>query len=204
MTRPAQILAALAAAFLAGPAPGADFSDPSWPCIQRKVETLSVGLMWPEPLDEAPLADDLAADVSDLAQRFALRRLALEEVRPALDAFVAKHGADRALLGHVFAGAFDRLAGTRRQIMAGIEEYSLSQIDLAARIEAARDEMDTLMQADEPDYDRVDALEEQIDWDERIYNERRQSLTYVCETPVLIEKRLYETAQMLQSAANEG
>lgn len=204
MTRPAPILAALAAAFLAGPAPAADFSDPTWPCIQRKVEALSVGLMWPEPIDEAPLAGDVAADISDLAQRFALRRLALDEVRPALDAFVAEHGADRALLGRVFAGAFDRLAGTRRQIMAGIEEYSLSQIDLAARIEAAREEMDTLMQADEPDFDRVDALEEQIDWDERIYNERRESLTYVCETPVLIEKRLYETAQMLQSAANEG
>lgn len=204
MIRRALLLAVLAPAVLAGPVGAADFADPGWPCVQRKVERLSVGLMWPSPIGEAPPSGEVARDVSELAQRFALRRLTLEEVRPALDAFVAKHGHDPELLGQVFAESFDRLARTRRAIMAGIEEYSVSQIALAERIEAARGEMDALMQAEEPDFDRVDALEEQIDWDERIYNERRQSLTYVCETPVLLEKRLFEIAQMLQGVAEDG
>ena len=53
------------------------------------------------------------------------------------------------------------------------------------------------MAAEAPDFDRVDQLEEQIDWDERIYHDRARSLTYVCETPVLLEKRAYAIAQIL-------
>ncbi len=204
MKRYAALAAVLAMVSLPGAVRAADFADPSWPCVQRKVENLSVGLMWPAPIPEGKLTGEVAGDASDLAQRFALRKLTLEEVRPAMDAFVEKHGRDPALLGQVFRESFERLARTRRAIMKGIGAYSLSQIALADRIEKARDEMDTLMQAAEPDYDRVDALEEQIDWDERIYNERRQSLTYVCETPVLLEKRLYAIAQMLQSASEGG
>ena len=135
-----------------------------------------------------------------MAARLALRRLPVEDLRAEVEAFVAGRGADADQLGRVFMGAFDRLAAARRTVMAGIEEYSLSQIALSERIEATRAEMDRLMAAEAPDFDRVDALEERIDWDERIYDERRQSLTYVCETPVLIEKRLYAIAQLLAGA----
>jgi len=33
----------------------ADYSDPTWPCMQRKVETLSLGLMWPLAVPEGPV-----------------------------------------------------------------------------------------------------------------------------------------------------
>ena len=204
MLRTGLLCAVLGAFGIAQPSAAADFSDPTWPCIQRKVEQLSVGLMWPHPIDETPLEGEVAEDVSELAQRLALRRLDLEAVRPDVEAFVAKHGADLTLLGHVYDQTFTSLARTRRAIMEGIADYSLSQIALAERIEGARIEMNTLMDADEPDFDKVDALEAQVDWDERIYNDRRQSLTYVCETPVLLEKRLFETAQMLLSVAEGG
>ncbi|MNT95475.1 hypothetical protein D3C72_2373610 [compost metagenome] len=48
-----------------------------------------------------------------------------------------------------------------------------------------------------PDFDRIDKLEEEMDWNERIYLDRSRALTYVCETPVLIEKRAYAIAQIL-------
>ncbi len=57
------------------------------------------------------------------------------------------------------------------------------------------------MAEEDPDYDRVDALEEQLDWDQRIYNDRQRSITYLCETPTLLERRLFVIAQMLQQAA---
>jgi hypothetical protein len=53
------------------------------------------------------------------------------------------------------------------------------------------------MASEAPDYDRVDALEEQLDWQQRIYRDRAQALTYVCETPVLLEKRTFALAQAL-------
>ena len=184
---------------LAGPVAAADFSDPTWPCQQAKVERLSPGLMWPEPLPEIdPEFDETTrADIRSLVGQLTLRRLDLPEVAPALDSFAEEHGRDPELMGHVFQEVFDVMSRTRTEIMSGIEEYSLSQIDLAERIDAARNVMESEMAKDEPDFDKVDAAEEQLAWDERIYDERRQSLTYVCETPVLLEKRLYAIAQML-------
>ncbi|QDC09864.1 hypothetical protein FHY55_11670 [Oceanicola sp. D3] len=197
------LLALLLALTPATPVLAADFSDPTWPCVQRKVEALSPGLMWPVALEEPELTEKTEAAVADLVGYLTLRRLPLEEVQPRLTAFTQAHGHDPALLGHVFTRAFDQLNNLRSRIITGIGEYSLGQIDLAARIDAARVEMGSEMAKEAPDYDRVDELEEQIDWDERIYTDRRQSLTYVCETPVLLEKRLYAIAQMLQGALPE-
>ena len=67
----------------------------------------------------------------------------------------------------------------------------------------ARAKIDTLMAASEPDFDRVDALEEQIDWDQVIHTDRQRSITYLCETPTLLERRLFGIAQMLQQAIRE-
>lgn len=189
---------------LATAAKAADFSDPTWPCIQRKVGALSIGLMWPHPVPEESLDQATATSVDELAQRLALRRLALEDLTADVETFVADLGPDTDLLGRVFAETFKRLSGTRNAIMKGIEEYSLSQIAIAEKIDTARAEMDTIMAGDDPDFDKVDALEEQIDWEERIYTERARSLTYICETPVLLEKRLYSIAQMLLAKAEDG
>lgn len=189
---------------LATTAKAADFSDPTWPCIQRKVGALSVGLMWPHPVPEDSLDQATATSVDELAQRLALRRLALEDLTADVETFVTDLGPDTDLLGRVFAETFKRLSGTRNAIMKGIEEYSLSQIAIAEKIDTARAEMDTIMAGDDPDFDKVDALEEQIDWEERIYTERARSLTYICETPVLLEKRLYSIAQMLLAKAEDG
>ena len=63
--------------------------------------------------------------------------------------------------------------------------------------------MSELLEKESPDFDRIDALEEQLDWDERIYTDRAKSLTYVCESPVIIEKRLYAISQMLLAQAQD-
>lgn len=180
----------------------ADFADPGWPCVQRKVETLSKGLMWPDPTDTEMQSDDedLRRDVADLAQLLALRRVTLEEARPEVEAFAAKHTDRPDALTMVFNDVFDALSNRRTRIMAGIEKFSLSQIALAEKIDDTRAEMDDIMARDAPDYDRVDALEEQLDWDQTIYSDRQQSITYLCETPILLERRLYSIAQMLQQA----
>lgn len=195
---------ALVAGLLAWSAPAAaeDFSDPTWPCVQRKVERLSIGLMWPEPVPDTALEGDLADAVETLGATLALRRVGEDEMRSAIDRFVSAHGASGDLMGRVFAESFRRLAQRRTRIIGGIADMSLGQADLAARIDAARAEFDTISARDDPDFDRLDTLEEKIDWDERIYTDRQKSITYVCETPVLLEKRLYAIAQMLQAAAS--
>ncbi|MCM2398173.1 hypothetical protein NBH19_19055 [Rhizobium sp. S95] len=172
----------------------ADFSDPDWPCIQRKVENLSPGLMWPTPVTRTPLPPEAA----DLASLLALRRVNLEEAEMQVRAFLEKTpAADVQLLGNIFYDAFDKLAEDRHRLISGIARYSRNQIALSKKIDNSRTEMAKLTSEKSQDFDRIDKLEEQIDWDERIYKDRSQALTYVCETPVIIEKRAYAIAQLL-------
>ncbi|MEQ5871013.1 hypothetical protein J4E08_14055 [Sagittula sp. NFXS13] len=176
----------------------ADFTDPTWPCVQRKVERLSTGLMWPHPIPESlPEDESVQTDIAALAEKLSLRSLTLEELEPEIAAFAKAHGHDPALLGLVFQDVFDGLSRRRTRIISGIGDFSLGQIGLSEKIEGARMEMDTQMTKDEPDFDRVDALEEQLDWDQTIYSDRQKSITYLCETPVLLERRLYGIAQLL-------
>ena len=188
---------------LALPVGAADYSDPTWPCIQRKVERLSVGLMWAYPIPEDTAQGDEARDIEDLAGALSLRRVELETLRPDVEAFAARHSGDPDALGQVFQKAFHSLDTRRTRIMNGIGDFSLSQIALSEQIDATRLEMDTLMAKEDPDYDRVDMLEEKLDWDQVIFSDRQKSITYLCETPQLIERRLFAIAQLLAGYVKE-
>lgn len=190
---------------LSTPGFAADFADPTWPCVQRKVETLSAGLMWASPFDPAALPQDdlLRREMRELAETLSLRRVSLEEIKPAVEAFAAEHDGNPDVLGQVFMTVFDSLNTRRTRIINGIGDFSLSQIALADKINGARTEMEAQTVKAEPDFDAIDKLEEQLDWDQVIYTDRQKSIQYLCETPVLIEKRLFEIAQMLQQLARE-
>ncbi len=195
------LAAALILIGVATPTLAADFSDPTWPCVQRKVEQLSMGLMWSFPVDTDVAAKDEAVeqDVALLAEKLALRRIELDDASADVDAFAERHDGSAQILGKVFAKVFESLSGRRTRIIEGIETFSLGQIALAEKIDAKRLEMDRLMATDEPDFDQVDALEEQLDWDQVIHSDRQRSITHLCETPVLLERRLFAVAQMLQA-----
>ena len=184
-------------------ASAAVFNDPTWPCVQRKVDSLSLGLMWSRPVDTAAAVGvDLSPEVEDLVDQLALRRLTLEELNGLVAAFaISNPEVNEPIYEQVFERIFNELGAKRHKIIKGIERYSLKQIALSEKIDSIRAEMDKLLGESSPDYDKIDKLEEQLDWEERIYQERSRSLTYVCETPVLIEKRLYGIAQMLMKAA---
>lgn len=200
--RPAFLVLCLAAT----PGAAADFSDPTWPCIQRKVENLSIGLMWPLPIEpeQAEMDSALERDVAELAETLGLRRIPLEELQSQVDTFAAKHDGNADTLGRVFAQVFDTVSKRRTRIIKGIGDFSMGQIALADKIDAARAEIDTLMAASDPNFDRVDLLEEQIDWDQVIHTDRQRSITYLCETPTLLERRLFGVAQMLQQAVQDN
>jgi hypothetical protein len=179
---------------IAVPVHAAGDTDADWPCIQRRTGALSAGVMWPEPI--AGAATD--ADAADLAARLALRRVSVAEAEAAVATYATAHpGLGAGELGAIFQAAFTRIDRDRTRVLDGISRYGHKQAALAERIDAAHAEMAALKAAEEPDFDWMDSLEEQIDWDERIYKDRERALTYVCETPVLLEKRAYSVAQML-------
>ena len=69
---PARALAGLALLGLgAGPALAQPKGDPDWPCVQRKVSTLSPGTVWTGPDREAagPWGDDFEAAASRVLKK---------------------------------------------------------------------------------------------------------------------------------------
>lgn len=179
------------------PAAAASDGAEVWPCVQRQTGALSAAVIWPHPLDAAK-TPGLSDEAADLAAALALRRVDPDAAEARLDAYVAAHhGSDAEALGAIFLAAFTRIDHDRARVLDGIRRYARSQADLAARIDRARAEMRAAEAATPPDHDRIDALEEQLDWDERIHHDRERALGYVCETPVLLEKRAYQVAQML-------
>ena len=182
--------------------------DPDWPCVQRKVETLSAGQFWTGP--DIAAAGDWGSDndAAVLAQKIASRRTDLSQVDPLLDDFAAKFGADKdakdKALTRVYAGVFEVVNGERNKIMSGIARYAQGQRRMAERI---RDEADKISQvkdapsngdATELPKDQTE-LETEFAWDRRIFQERSQSLTYVCEVPQLLEQRLGELGKRIQA-----
>ncbi|GEP04875.1 hypothetical protein [Methylobacterium oxalidis] len=203
------LIALAGLSLLAGPAAAQPRTDPDWPCVQRKVPTLSPGTVWTGPDIEAagPWGDDFEA--AALAQKIASRRTELKDVDGLLDAYVAKldetKDPDKAKhLTHVFAGVFEVINNERSRVMSGIARYAQGQRRMAERIRAEADQISQTKDApsaqDARDIPKDQSeVETKFNWDRRIFQERSQSLAYVCEVPTLLEQRLGEIARKIQA-----
>ena len=166
-----------------------------WPCVQVLQPHLSLGQVWsgPAPDPKAPPAPEIAA----VADRIVERRMTLAEAEAEIAAFAGTH--DAAGLTALMQAAFDRIDRHRSMLIAGISRYGHKQVALAAQVEQRRERMAQLEKADKPDFDAIDAEEAALDWDTRVFTERQQSLTYVCETPVILEQRLFALARAISA-----
>lgn len=185
-------------------ASAADPQGSEWPCIQRKVPSVSIGMVWAGP---EVAADDLSwkddPEISDLVFRLAARRVALEDAYAEIDSFAEGLGSEKNRpLTLLFVGLLQTINRERQEIMAGIERYARKQDVLSQEIKANLAELSELRAertADRTPPKRLQALEEQLTWETRIFDERRQSLTYVCESPVLLEQRLFALSRHIMS-----
>ncbi|CAA9391898.1 MAG: hypothetical protein AVDCRST_MAG15-498 [uncultured Rubellimicrobium sp.] len=194
------VWAGLSLITVATPLLAADPSDPDWPCIQRRVEHLSIGVMWPHPIPEE--AGSLPDDLRNVAAQLALRRVSEEQARD----LVAEVAADRPDFtlddyARLYQVTFDQIDRQRAEIVTGIVGYAQNQSRLAAEIDELQAQMAQMEAAEEPDFDRIDEIEAELDGRLRVFNDRASSLTYVCESPVLLEQRAYSIAQIMLAAA---
>jgi len=192
---------------LAGPdARGADKRDVDWPCVQRKLPTISAGMIWAGPAigDGAAAAWRADEAVALLVPRLAVRRTGLEEAERLISDFAS--GLDPAMrpgqLTLLFAGVLESINSERQQIMAGIERYTRKQRTLAGNVRKRRDELNELLKITEPgeaDKEKRRELENKLAWQSRIHDEREQSLQFVCESPVLLEQRAFAIARAIMN-----
>ncbi|AXS39752.1 hypothetical protein D1F64_06415 [Breoghania sp. L-A4] len=167
--------------------------DPDWPCIQRLVPRISPAQVWtgPEPKPEM-WAGNL--DISRLASKIAVRRTPISEAEKLVERFAEKQtealgtqGANRALTG-LFGRSLDIINANRASLIAGIKRFARRQAELAARI---RDNRAKLQDGGDAEISDGVTLDDALTWDLRIFDEREKSLTYLCEQPVLLEKRAF-------------
>lgn len=181
----------------------ADFSDKTWPCIQRKVPRLSIGQMWTgEILDGTVQADD---GTRTLARAVAVRRTSLEDAAALIEDYADGLGEDKERqLAILFHAIFEQIDRERTDVISGIGRYAAKQTGLSERIDASQQEIATLEAKEDKsndDYDKLEEMQDIVTWDARIYTERQQSLRFVCETPVILEQRAFALARAVMEAA---
>jgi len=179
----------------AKPAEAAKPDHGDWPCIQRKVPTISAGVIWAGPPIEDLKTDWRGdADISRLAGTIARRAISLEKAKSAITQLVEGLGSDKnEKLTMLFAGALTIINNERSSIMNGIARYSRRQGALAEKIERVTAELGGLDSATEGEdlETKREELRAEILWDTRIFVEREKSLVYICEQPVLLEQRIF-------------
>jgi hypothetical protein len=202
------LIAALAVALAGPPAVAADAANPDWPCVQRKVATLTAAQMW-----DGPPVDGLARsgdneEVSKLIAVLASRRVPLEEAAAAIAAFAAAQPQDKRddALKLLFAGLLGTINSDRAVVMSGIERFQQRQRARAAELERQGNVIRRLREraaTDEKARPELAAAEESYNWDARVFTERQQSLPLACEVPVLIEQRLFELGREIRARMND-
>jgi hypothetical protein len=168
--------------------------DPDWPCVQRKVPELSLGQIWNGPELPAP-AGEWTKDrsIASLVEELAARRVAVADAQEKIRRFAAGLPATDAQIrmAMLVMGLFDTMNAERSQVISGIARYARNQLELADRLRHEASEVDALRRQPDADAAEIALRTDRLTWETRVFEERVQSLTYVCEVPTLIEQRLY-------------
>jgi|KBSMisStaDraftv2_1062788.scaffolds.fasta_scaffold65740_3 hypothetical protein len=186
----------------------ADAANPDWPCIQRKVATLTSVQMW-----DGPAVDDLSQwsdneETRKLVAVLVSRRVPLEQAATSIAQFAAAQPQDKRdeSLKNLFAGLLSTVNTDRATVMSGLERFQRRQKARAAEIERQDGVLRQLKEraaADEKARAELAAAEDRHNWDIRVFTERQQSLPLACEVPVVIEQRLFELGREIRSHMSE-
>ena len=181
----------------------ADPRYPDWPCVQAKVPDISVAAVWDgPPIEQTADTWQNEPEIKDLVARLAARRTPMEEAQKSIAQFLAGDPAARADRGkRLFAGLFETLNSQRTEIMNGLERLARKEKELAEQVRSDTAAMHELQDRSPPDQSKIDELAAKVGWSTRIFDDRRRSIRYACEVPIIIEKRLFALSRAIQRAA---
>jgi DNA polymerase III alpha subunit len=202
MKRWAVVMTVVIELALPGMALAADPRFPDWPCNQVKVPEISVAAVWAGPaIDDVGNAWGEDAAIKDLVARLAARRTPLEDAQKAISDVITGTESERQKKAKlIFAGLFKTLNHERNEVMHGLERYFRKQKEFADQIRSTILQLRELQDRPDPDQSRVDELTNRVEWGTRIFEERRKTINFVCEVPVVIEQRLFALARAIQQS----
>ncbi|MEJ0096351.1 MAG: hypothetical protein WDN46_23985 [Methylocella sp.] len=175
--------------------------DKDWPCKQILVREISLPAIWSGPsIDDVNWRKDTA--LAELVTRLAARRTPIETAEGAIADFAKSAGPDKqSRLVALFGGLFDTLNAERTDVIDGLIRFGQKRKKLAEKIRTENAQIQNSPEAAGPSAEAQQAnpLSATLEFDLRIFDEGRQSLAYVCETPTLIEQRLFALARIIQN-----
>ena len=179
---------------------------PDWPCQQLKVPGISIANVWTGPaIETTDTAKPIDAKEAELVSRLAARRTAMEDARQLIADYLAGTEAEKQEKAKtLFAALYVTLDSQRNQVMNGIERFSRKQKAMADSIRAETQKLREMQDKATADQAQNEELASQLAWQTRIFEDRRKSTSYVCDVPVLIEKRLFDLGKAIQDALNAG
>jgi len=178
----------------------ADPRYPDWPCAQAKVPEISVAAVWAGPsLDDVTGKWKDDAKISSLVAKLAARRTPLEEAQKDIADFLTGSAEEKTMKGKLlFSGLFDTLNAQRTSVMNGLERVMRKQRDAVEKIKADTVALQEMQRASSPDQTKVDDLANQLNWETRIFEDRRRVVKFVCEVPTTIDQRLFALGREIQ------
>jgi hypothetical protein len=194
------LTATFEAASVVAAEPRADSPERNWPCHQILVGRMSLAAVWSGPSIEG-LAWRNDQAVADIVVRLAARRTPLDDAERTIENFAQSQGAGKTKkLVSIFAGLFETLNDERAQVIEGLLRFGAKQKELAEKIRAenALPRETRGKQLPGASEQAAATVAGDLEWDLRVFDERQQSLAYVCETPTLIEQRLFALARVIQ------
>ena len=171
-----------------------------WPCMQRRVDRISAGQIWPGPPLPALSSVETTDDLDRLVDTVMARRMPLAEAEQTVKSYLSglSEAEREAKAGTFVAVMLERFNAERSEIMRGIERYGAKQKALAARLREETRSFSSHQNNPTANPTALDEARQKMLWDTRIFQERRQSLRYVCEVPTLIEQRAFALARVAE------
>jgi hypothetical protein len=181
--------------------------SPNWPCVQRKVMTISAAQIW-----DGPPVDDVKGwendeKIAELTTYLESRRIPLEDAEKAIKDWVdSLPAAERdKKLTELFASVLKKINADRGFVIDRVEAFQRRQKARADELEKEGrklSEMDQEIPPDEQLGPRDATLtpeQQEYNWNARIFQDRQQNLTVACEIPILIEQRAFEIAKLIRA-----
>jgi hypothetical protein len=177
---------------------------PDWPCQQLKVPGIALANVWTgPPIEIGDTAKPTDEKQSELASRLAARRTSIEDARKLIADYLVGTSAEKQEKAKtLFAALYSTLNAQRDEVMNGIERFSRKQKVAADDIREQAQKLREMQDKSTTDQVQTEDLASRLAWQTRIFEDRRKSTSYVCDVPVLIEKRLFDLGKTIQDALN--
>lgn len=181
----------------------AQTANQDWPCIQVFVPEVALGVQWPNILEDSelglwkedPAIGNLAKKLGDIDAFTDVERELIAEFAEGVPE------TERTAQLNKLAEATVAMTNQRRSLfMKGIKKYTRQQIAISEQLEEKLNLVaDLEKKTDDASVSQLKELEENLHWHQRVYDQREQSITALCDRPVEIEQHLSSVMRELAS-----